>query len=77
MDDHPGRLVDHEEVLVLVRDSQVALLGLEIPFGALGDLHLDELAALEPVALRPAFAVDAHRTGGEEPLGLRTRAHLG
>ncbi len=43
---------------------------------ALRDLRRDLLPALEPVALRPALAVDEHRAGGDQPLGERARVEL-
>ena len=57
MDDDARRLVDDEQVLVLPDDVEVHLLGRERP-GLGGQLDVDLLPALEPVALRPRLAVD-------------------
>jgi hypothetical protein len=77
MDDHSGRLVDHEQVLVLVGDPQFALLRRERLLLALDDVDLDELSALEAVAFRPPFAVHEDRAAGEESLSFCAGADLG
>jgi hypothetical protein len=77
MDDHPGRLVDDEQVLVVVGDPELALLGLESVLVAFGDVDLDAFSALEPTALRSPLAVDPHGAGGEQPLGFRARPNVG
>jgi hypothetical protein len=58
MDDDSGRLVDDEQVLVLVRDSELAPLRLEAGVDLLWKFDLDDLAALKPLALGPQLAVD-------------------
>ena len=70
MHDEPGRLVDHEHVLVLPEDGDLDRLGDE----RRGDreLDLDLLAAREAMALRPPLAVDEGSAGGDEPLGEST-----
>jgi hypothetical protein len=68
VDDHPGRLVDDEQVLVLVRDRKVDGLRDERRRRR-GWLELDLLPALEPVALRAAGAVDEGRARLDQPLG--------
>jgi len=65
MNDDPGRLVDDEQVLVLVGDPQLALLGLKDDGLPLLDVHLEQLSSLEPVALLARPTVHAHRPGGE------------
>jgi len=77
MDDDPGRLVDDEQVLVLVGDPQLALLGLEGDVVPLLDVHFQQLSALEPVALLARLTVQAHRPGGEQALGFAARGDLG
>ena len=70
-----GRLVDDEQVLVLVRDPQVERLGLRDRRRlrrVLGELDL--LPAGEPVALGPRPPSTEHGAGGEQPLGRRARA---
>jgi hypothetical protein len=73
MDDQPSRLVDDEEVLVFVCESQIERLGLE-PATTLPRLDLNRLPRLEPVALGPSLPVDSHRSHLEQALGLGTRA---
>jgi hypothetical protein len=68
VDDRPGRLVDDEQVLVLIGDSEVDRLRDE-GRGRRGRLELDLLPALEPVALRAAGAVDEGRARLDQPLG--------
>jgi hypothetical protein len=74
--DDSGRLVDNEEVLVLVLNPEVHGLRLERRLATFGELHLDVLPALEPEALRAAGAVDADRAGREQALGLGTRIDI-
>jgi hypothetical protein len=75
VDDDPGRLVDDEEVLVLVGDPERHLLRLQRS-GGRRRLELDRLAAREPVALGARLAVDQHRALLEQPLGCGARAEL-
>ena len=77
MHDETRRLVDHEQMLVLVGDPQLALLRLQRDVLPLRHLHLQPLAALEPVALRTQLAIDPHRSGREQALGLSARGDLG
>ena len=67
VDDDPGRLVDHEEMGVLVGDPQVELLRIELQL----------LPAFEAVALRPRAPVEADGARGDEALGLGARADIG
>ncbi len=60
MHDDAGALVDDEQVLVLVRNAQVHVLGSEIARRRHGRLELELLAAGERRALRPHAAVDQH-----------------
>ena len=76
VDDDSGRLVHDEEVLVLEGDPQREVLGLERGL-RLGRLEGDLLPAREAVALGPRLAVDERARLREQPLGRRTRAHLG
>ena len=74
MDHHPGRLVHHEQAVVLVGDRQVLLLRLErrrLPFA---HVDRDELAAGETVALRANGPVDQHPRRRDQALGLGSRA---
>jgi hypothetical protein len=61
-------------VLVLVGDAYVARLRLERGGRVFPGVDLEELAALEPVALLARFAVKPYRAAGEQPLGLGARA---
>ena len=64
---HARGLVDDDEVLVLVRDSDGHRLRREAGRGV-RELDDDDRARLEAVALLPQRAVDRHRSIGEEPL---------
>jgi hypothetical protein len=74
--DDPGRLVHHQQVVVLVCDPQREILGLKLGLDALRDLELELLPALEAVALRPLRSVHERRAFLDEPLGRRARADL-
>jgi hypothetical protein len=75
--DDPGRLVDDEQVPVLVRNPQLARLRLQRRFLPVPWLDLERLSPFEPATLLSPLAVDQHRSNGEEALGLRARADLG
>src|SRR5262249_4969791 len=77
VDDDSGRLVDHEQVLVLIGDPQVPRLRLEVGLALLRNLDLEHLPALEPVALRPHRTVQADGSRRKQPLRLGARADLG
>jgi hypothetical protein len=77
VDDDPRRLVDDEQMFVLVGDSERELLGLELPGLRRGRFEAQLLPAREPVALGPRLPVDECRSFGEEPLRGGTRADLG
>jgi hypothetical protein len=76
MDDHSRRLVDDEQMLVLVRDPQLAPLRLQGDALPLPGIDLQQLSAREPVALRARFAVHPYRAGPEQALGLGARGDL-
>jgi hypothetical protein len=77
VDDDSRRLVDHEQMLVLVDDRERNLLrGQRLPLEE-SRVGLHRLAALQPVALRPLLPIDTDRTRGQQPLRGRTRADLG
>jgi len=76
MNDDAGGLVDDEEVLVLEGDAEVDVLGHEHVRLRRRQVDVEELAALEPAALRGRSTVDPHRAGGDQPLGGRARADL-
>ena len=68
MDDEPGRLVDDEQVVVLVGDPYLGRRrSVGLPEGAA--LDADLLPARQPVALGTRLAVDEHRPGGQQPFG--------
>jgi hypothetical protein len=75
MDDDAPRLVDHEHVLVLVGDPERYLFPLQ-PLIRNGP-HLDRLAALEAMALRPGGAVDEDGPVGEQSSRRGARSDLG
>ena len=77
MHDHPGRLVDDQQVLVLVGDAEVRALVHRCdrrrpPSGTIVDL--DRLAGLDEVALGRERAVDEHAAGVDQRLRSRARA---
>jgi hypothetical protein len=72
-----GRLVDDEQVLVLIRNPQLELLGLQRNDRSGGQLKLDLLPALETKALRARFAVYEHPARAEQALGFSARGDLG
>ena len=76
MDDDSGGLVDDEQVLVLVCDSQIACLWLEDDVLPFPGVHLHQLSAQEAVALGPLLAVDPHCPAREQALGLGARGDL-
>ena len=71
------RLVDDEQVLVLVGDAELDVLGLDLPRRLRWELDLKLLAALEAVALRARSAVHAHVAALDEPFGRGARADFG
>jgi hypothetical protein len=76
VDGHARRLVDHDQVCVLVGERDGRRLRPEAG-RAVGKLHLDQGARVEPVALRPDCAVDRHEAVVQQALGERTRPDLG
>src|SRR5262249_8379318 len=74
--DNAGGLVDHEQVLVLVRHPQRHVLALEGRRGPLRHAELRLPPAHEAVALGPSPPVDERRAVLDQPLGRRTGAHL-
>ncbi len=76
MHDDAGRLVDDEEVLVLVGDAKPDLLRGERGLPEAAEVELDLLPALQPMALRPPRSVDQDAPVGEKALGTRARADL-
>jgi hypothetical protein len=65
MDDHPGRLVDNEQVLVFPGDAEVHLLGDERR-GVGGKFDEDVLSARQPMALGAGLAVDEDGPSGDQ-----------
>ena len=76
MDGHAGRLVDDEQVLVLVCEADRDGLGPERAAPLLRQPYLDDRACREAVALVAFRPVDGHRALAHEPLGQRPRADL-
>ena len=77
MNDDARRLVHDEQVLVLVGDAELDVLGLDLPRRLRRKLDLKLLPALEAVALRACPAVHAHVAALDEPFGRGARADLG
>ena len=70
MDDDARRLVDHEQVLVLVGDPEPRRRDVGARRRLRLGSHVDRLAAGEHVALGLGRAVDAHEPGVDQPLRL-------
>jgi hypothetical protein len=70
------RLIDHEQMLVLVRNSETDVLCLERRRRR-RRLELDLLPAYEPDALLGSGAVDEHGAASQYALRCRARADLG
>ena len=77
MHDDARRLVHDEQVLVLVGDAELDVLGLDLPRRLRWDSTSKLLAALEPVALRRARPSTRTLPLLDEPFGRRARADLG
>ena len=74
MHDHPGRLVDDDEVRVLVEDRQRQRLGLRRRVDRLRDVDRDLLPGLDRlVRLRRARPATQHVAVLDQPLNLRAR----
>ena len=71
VDDQPGRLVDDEHRLVLVRDAQRDRLRHERLVRRRAELDRDPLAARQPVARPPPRPVDDGAPVADEPLRVR------
>jgi len=76
VDDDARGLVHDEQMLVLVGDAEIELLGLQCGRPALRHLHLQHVAGRKTMALRLPRAVDAYALLGEEALRRRPRAHF-
>ncbi len=71
-----ARLVDHEQVIVLIDKRQRPLLARQRNLLRRW-LVLDRLAAAQALALPRPATVHEHLPRGEHPHGQRTRAYLG
>jgi hypothetical protein len=67
----PGRFVHDEQVLVLVRDPERQILGLQLARAQVRRLEDQLLAAREPVALGPRLAVEKRAALFQQPLRRR------
>ena len=74
VDGDAGRLVDDEQLLVLVGDAKIERGRDEL--GRRGRLEFDLLPRLQSVRLRPRRTVDAYVARVQQPLGGRARADL-
>ena len=72
MHDDARRLVDDEQVLVLVRDAQLLRLRLERAIRLLDERDLDQLTARQPVTFCQRLAVNPDRPAGDQTFGLGT-----
>jgi len=77
MDHDARRLVDDQQVIVLVYDvKRHALSGARIRRARhFGQLDGDRFAGLDDVSLLPGLAVDGDRAALDQPLRGRTRSH--
>ena len=76
VDDDAGRLVHHEEMLVLPGDAKIELFRLKIARAALWNIEREFLPWIQTMALRPRRAVYEHAAFLDEPLRRRARADL-
>jgi hypothetical protein len=74
--DDARRLVDDEQVLVLIWNAQLLRLGLERAVRLLDRCDLDQLTGREPVAFRLRLAVDPDPPADDQTLGFGTRGDL-
>ena len=74
--DDPRRLVDHEQVLVLVGDPQRNVLANDLAARRLRKLELELFPALQPAALGSALAVQRRRPAFDQALGRAAGADL-
>lgn len=74
---HAGRLVHHEELIVLVRDRDRQVLGKRQSDVGSGQVDDYALARRHFVALKPRHTLDRHGAGLRQHRGLRTAAYLG
>ena len=76
--DNSRRLVHDEQVVVLVGNSKLDVLGLKGDLRLLGrQLDLQLLPTLQAVTLRLRASIDAHRARRKQLLGSRARTDLG
>ena len=73
MDDEAGRLVDRDQVFVLVEDRERDVLGLDGGLARLGDVDRDLLARAHDVGPPGRASVDEHRAFGDELLDAGAR----
>ena len=73
--DHAGRLVDGEQVGVLIEDDQGERLGLGREPRGRGQLDLEPRAGAEEVRALARRAIDPHPPCVDQPLRLRARPH--
>ena len=73
VNDETGRLVDDEEVLVLVRDAEIHRFGCELGRCALRRFELDVLASRQTVTLSLPATVHEHSSRLHQPLGHAPR----
>jgi hypothetical protein len=76
MNHDPGRLVHDQQVLVLERDPERHVLGLELTRVCVRRLEDELLPAREPVAFWFDLAVDERGLLGEQPFGRGARLDL-
>ena len=73
MDDHPGWLVDDDQIFIFVENVESNRLGLERRLGEVGRCHLEIVAHLHGVTGSTGAIVDANAVGVDPTPGLRTR----
>ena len=73
MDDHAGRLVDDDEIRVLIDDVEVEVLGLRDRAARLGNVDGDRLAGVHDAVGRHGVARNGDLAVFDETLNLRPR----
>ena len=74
MDHHPGRLVDHHEIAILVDDPQREILGFHSRRDRFGHLQGDDLSSLDRLVRLGRPPRDLHAPVLDQPLDLGSRS---
>jgi hypothetical protein len=73
MDDHAGRFVDHDEIVILIEDRQRQRFRLRFRFGRLGDGHRHLLTGSYRLVRPGGPSFEQHQALLDQALNLRSR----